>query len=544
MNTLSEWLQIHDLERETVSSALFNLGKLSELPQRQAENLTSLQRSELSFETALQEIILPAFESRLSVFCKTEVANLFDVVDLPAPYLPFTIDRGAGAPPRISLRWTGTAGDFLAVAHELAHAIQIARRNGRFSPPMQRELEAFLGEAQLMMHVRRTDSSLYRDLCAAWNADTAIYLGPDLVCLQQALKDPSSAYDYRHNYPIARVASTFLAEVVDSDLRSCLQRVVGYLAGHERPSQRTAKTRISRPGAGLGHFSGRTNRGCLSLPMEVSISQLSETLGCLDPDRRVLEPAFPTDLLSPTLRAIGVLALSALEHGKADVTPEEFLASINADDLQLAEFPETWRWTDAGPAPVDTFAILGLAIQELQKSHYHRQFKLSYYLPVEILPPLRRAQFRAYVTPTGASAGFVTWAWVSDETLDALHRTGRALTGPEWAGGQYLFMNDIITDPGMARLVVNELAERIFPDEEATSLRRTPNGSIRRINRWSGRNLRQKKGLAPTPKSSANSTGSSAQTICGVDVYLPETAHALPNQTGPTGPLQQFPLET
>lgn len=35
------------------------------------------------------------------------------------------------------------------------------------------------------------------------------------------------------------------------------------------------------------------------------------------------------------------------------------------------------------------------------------------------------------------------------------------------------------------------MTHAVFPDEIATSLRRRPDGSVRRINRWTGANLRR-----------------------------------------------------
>ncbi len=139
---------------------------------------------------------------------------------------------------------------------------------------------------------------------------------------------------------------------------------------------------------------------------------------------------------------------------------------------------------------LDYYASVGYALELLAQSEYHRQFKLGDYFRVEVLPALWCGQTRFYLTSEGIPTAMVTWAWLSEEVERNVHATGHALNEDEWNCGKRLFFNDWITPYGNIREVVHDMTHNIFPDEVATSLRRNPDGSVRRINRWTGVNLR------------------------------------------------------
>lgn len=140
---------------------------------------------------------------------------------------------------------------------------------------------------------------------------------------------------------------------------------------------------------------------------------------------------------------------------------------------------------------IDHYASTGFALELLAQSEYHKQHKLGYYFSTEILPALWNGQVRFYLTKEGIPTAMVTWGWLSEDVQQEIHATGRALTEEEWNCGDRLFFNDWITPYGNIREVLHDMTHNIFPDEVATSLRRNPDGSVRRINRWTGINLRK-----------------------------------------------------
>ncbi|SFQ79312.1 hypothetical protein SAMN05216176_11650 [Nitratireductor indicus] len=127
------------------------------------------------------------------------------LLDLPGKQSqPFTYHRGAGRLAFVSCRYQGRAGDLLAVAHEFAHAVQLAA--ARSSPPaVAREVCAFLGEYALLTWLNRNDSSLYAVVECAWHQENAAYLGGDAQGLLDALNDDARCVNYRWNYPPARL---------------------------------------------------------------------------------------------------------------------------------------------------------------------------------------------------------------------------------------------------------------------------------------------------------------------------------------------------
>lgn len=140
---------------------------------------------------------------------------------------------------------------------------------------------------------------------------------------------------------------------------------------------------------------------------------------------------------------------------------------------------------------IDYYAATGYALELLAQSPYHRQFQLGAYFRVEILPALWCGQCRFYLTDQGTPTAMVTWAWLTDEVQCDLHHTGRALERDEWSNGSRLFFNDWITPFDNIREVLHDMTNNIFPNELATSLRRNSDGSVRRVNRWTGVNLRK-----------------------------------------------------
>ncbi|KIC51557.1 toxin-activating lysine-acyltransferase [Tateyamaria sp. ANG-S1] len=140
---------------------------------------------------------------------------------------------------------------------------------------------------------------------------------------------------------------------------------------------------------------------------------------------------------------------------------------------------------------LDDYACTGYAVELLAQSEYHRRYEVADYLHTEILPALWAGQIRFYITKDYVPTAFVTWAWLNKDVEREVHRTGRALRQEEWNCGDRLFFNDWVTPYGNIREVLHEMTHVIFPDQVATSLRRNPDGSVRRINRWTGINLRQ-----------------------------------------------------
>lgn len=147
---------------------------------------------------------------------------------------------------------------------------------------------------------------------------------------------------------------------------------------------------------------------------------------------------------------------------------------------------------------LDFYTSMGFAAELLHASEYHKKLSLGEFFCDAVLPPLSQYQAHFVIDSKGRPTAFVTWAWVSPEVEKELHVTGRYLLRNEWNCGPCLFFNDWITPYGNIRDVVRHMTENVFPNESATSIRRYPDGRVRRICRWTGANLRPKR--FPTTK--------------------------------------------
>ena len=133
----------------------------------------------------------------------------------------------------------------------------------------------------------------------------------------------------------------------------------------------------------------------------------------------------------------------------------------------------------------------GYALELLASSKYHRKFVAKNYFWVEINPAFKCRQAQFYIAENGTPTAIVTWAWLSKEVEDDVHTSGRALDEKEWNCGDRLFFNDFIAPFGNVREVLFDLTTRLFPEHIATSLRRCSDGSVSKVNRWTGLNYRK-----------------------------------------------------
>lgn len=71
----------------------------------------------------------------------------------------------------------GTSSDFLALAHEYGHTLQILQSNSVFIPKIDREVAAFLAEHIFLACLRSIDSHSHKSIRRIWQAETKKYEG-------------------------------------------------------------------------------------------------------------------------------------------------------------------------------------------------------------------------------------------------------------------------------------------------------------------------------------------------------------------------------
>lgn len=197
------------LEMKSVADAVLSDRLSADLPVFTAQPPHGRPFEVLERHDALERLVAPALAA---IIGDERIRDLIvgirwleGCVDCDLP--PYTADNGAGASPDVHIHWEGRASDIVCLAHEVAHAVQIQLAAGRFMPPVARETCAFLGELALIERAGVISPALRRELTRVWNEENAIYLGSDCALLRSSLAQPDTAYHYRLNYPLARLAA-------------------------------------------------------------------------------------------------------------------------------------------------------------------------------------------------------------------------------------------------------------------------------------------------------------------------------------------------
>lgn len=502
--SLNDWLELHCLNRRNVIEHLRQvkslgaaIGKIPRGDQYYASN-------RLDFDDALHSLVIPALSSLLGPELTEQWAP---------PATKISIQRGTdsscphfkwqgGSEPEIQMAWFGTVEDLMCLCHEMAHAAQAILSKNEFMPPVARECCAFIGELALLRHLRQSQHEIHDEAQWVWLDESYSYYGEDANELESAVRDPSSAYAYRQNYPIARLLSATVfshllqeqaAELFSSGseampiIRDLAARAhSGNQLGSLRPlSLNDEALRIS--------MSSHAFELCQTSKIKPSkLSQLAQV--SIVNQKRVEDSSSVNPKSWVRWRSLGLFALMALKANKADVLPADFLSNSKGyTNPPENQYSLLYPWLE--PNCFDVLTALGVTIHQLAGSPYHQQFLLSRYLPVEILPALENGQIRCYSDISGEPMGIVTWAWLEEKIVPEIHATGRSLASQEWVGGAHLFFNDWITDRQAFRPAMNEMCGVLFSERFATSIRRNQDGSVRKINRWIGKKFVQEETL-------------------------------------------------
>lgn len=213
-HSLSDWLALHALDPVTCRRLL------DVMTGKEAEQPAALEMSNLAYEApdpagAFQraaEAMGQLLPKRQSIIDDTFEKTVKIIVDQPGgSRKALTLDNGPAAYPTIFFSYRGEPSDFLVIAHEFAHALQIRASRGRFVPPIIREVCAFLGEGALLSHTQQCDAARQPYLVQVCRKNDHRYFGELRVRLQATLSQPGAPYRYSWNYPVARYLAVQMA---------------------------------------------------------------------------------------------------------------------------------------------------------------------------------------------------------------------------------------------------------------------------------------------------------------------------------------------
>lgn len=114
-------------------------------------------------------------------------------------------------------------------------------------------------------------------------------------------------------------------------------------------------------------------------------------------------------------------------------------------------------------------------------------------------PAIRHKQIKFFFDERGRLIGYITWAYLaSDVEHRLIHDPNVLLHESEWNEGGSLWILDFVAPFGHAWAIVRHAMTRMFPDHmEARSLRRNPDGSVRKISIWQKRVADSRSLMAP-----------------------------------------------
>lgn len=545
-HTVKDWLHLHELDRDLVLQIVSQIPDASIL-EKFSIDIGSFGNDDKPYDLdkSLEDYVIPSLVELVGDSHDLQ-KSLHEVPihqSNPQEFIaPYTHDKGVHELPEITMLWSGQAKDILCLTHEMAHAAQIILSSSQFMSPIAREICAFLGELSLIDYVHTRDKNLYQALCRVWHLENPIYLRDDVGDLKQALSNEQNPYHYRLNYPLARLLAMFYNASLSQKQTQALfintfpalqkpQLEKAYLAFERlndegaQPAQRDfrvskwASLRSYKNGlkgvnpfqigvriGGHGTLATKSpllkGEDALSLLASLSPDAFEIALsGQVDPqwffqnastgvigeDQAIQDVAQISPQYWIKWRSLGIMALGALKRKEANLKSGDFLRRYEslANEEPALVFSDVSPWVK--PLPFDMLTALGLAIHHLAQSPYHRQFPLFAYLPIEILPPLRAGQLRSYIGINGEPFGMIAWAKLSDDIRDDVHASGRPIQPNEWCSGPNPFVNDWISEAPAFAPMKAEIRDTIFPNDIFTSIRRNSNGSVRRVNRWRGR---------------------------------------------------------
>ena len=206
---LADWLDLHDLSPITCRRILDAASDLALAP---PDNDPSASVDDMiDLDSAWQGVVESMrqfFPEQVNVIDSTWERTARILVTRPGTSRrALTIDNGSTSYPTIVHSFTGQPSDWLVLAHEFAHALQIRASEGRFVSPIMREVCAFVGEWALLSAAMSTDAARYSALSRIWHSESQLYFGPRRRRLISALLRPETPYSYSWNYPIARFLS-------------------------------------------------------------------------------------------------------------------------------------------------------------------------------------------------------------------------------------------------------------------------------------------------------------------------------------------------
>lgn len=220
-HNLGDWLDLHGLDRQTCLHLLDEImGESAKIPAYPSDPVK--QSLSLDPDGVWKKIIsamcrfMPEHESVIEETFQrsTKIA----VAARGKSRRALTIDHGPAKYPTIMYDYSGEISDLFVVAHEFGHALQIRASEGKFMPPVMREVCAFFSEGALLAACSNENSFISENALNYWHKSNRRYFGYLAIELQKSLNNVDDIYQYGWNYPIARFLALRISASFSRDL--------------------------------------------------------------------------------------------------------------------------------------------------------------------------------------------------------------------------------------------------------------------------------------------------------------------------------------
>lgn len=140
--------------------------------------------------------------------------------------------------------------------------------------------------------------------------------------------------------------------------------------------------------------------------------------------------------------------------------------------------------------PEQRHSLFGQILELQMASEFHQKFTVTDF-PLWYLPAIDLNQFRIYHKGK-KPVGWVTWAWLTEETERQFIQGDYTLRPKDWNAGDRLWFIDFIAPYGDAKNIIADLGENFDPEQSAKAIRVSDDGSVRTVCDFRGTALRQK----------------------------------------------------
>jgi cytolysin-activating lysine-acyltransferase len=137
-----------------------------------------------------------------------------------------------------------------------------------------------------------------------------------------------------------------------------------------------------------------------------------------------------------------------------------------------------------GREPSEFLEQVGLAATVMGQSPQYCEYPIAC-IQLWLEPAIRHNQIKFFRNESGVAVGYITWAWLAEDTeFRLIHDRSVLLHISEWNEGDRLWILDFVLLSGDIRVRLRDAAALFKDEQSAKSLRRRDDGAVRKVTTW------------------------------------------------------------